>query len=298
MVEMSQAEAALGIAIVAAMLAAACGGPAQNPASQSNEVMVVPQNSSLTVGVDRVSIALLDSQRNPVDASGVSVQLVAASGRTIDTRPFDNVAAQYGGIPVYIGVLRFPDVGQFQFVVRGSKGGTTVSGKAFVTVSVHSQEMQVGAAAPAVKQPVLGDPGVALAQIDSGVPPDSWHTATVAAGLAQHKPMVLFFGDPAYCPSKTCGPTRDILEQLCTSYCAQLLFEHIETYYPAQPPSASAPVNPGFTAFGLQTDPWVYFVNSQGVVSDRYEGPVTLAQLTQSAQGTLAGSVPAVGLSG
>src|SRR5207302_5733248 len=110
------------------------GGTSQPPASQAQEVMVVPQNSSLTVGVNRVSIALLDAQRNPVNASGVSVQLLAASGRTIGTRPLDNVAAQYGGIPVYIGVLRFPDVGQFQFVVRGSAGGTTVSGKAFVTV--------------------------------------------------------------------------------------------------------------------------------------------------------------------
>ena len=107
---------------------------------------------------------------------------------------------------------------------------------------------------------------------------------------------MLFLGDPAYCPSKTCGPTRQILEQLCTQFCSQLLFEHIETYFPAGPPGPTAHVNPAFDAFGLQTDPWVYFVDSAGVVTDRYEGPVTLPELQQSALGTLAGKVPAVTL--
>jgi hypothetical protein len=274
----------------------ACGGGAASPPASATGVMVVPQNSSLTVGVDRVSIALLDAKRNPLSASDVTLDVLDPAGRTVERRQLTDVAAQYGGIPVYIGVARFPDVGQYQYVVSGRKGSATVSGRAFVTVSLRSQEVMVGAPAPRVSQPILGDAGVTLARIDSGVPPDAWHTATVAQGLEQHKPMVLFFGDPAYCPSKTCGPTRDILQQLCAQYCTQLLFEHIETYYPAQPPGPDAPVNPGFTAFGLQTDPWVYFANAAGIVSDRYEGPVTLSQLVESAKGTLAGAVPAVGL--
>ena len=156
--------------------------------------------------------------------------------------------------------------------------------------------MRVGAQVPRVSQPILSDPHVTISMIDSGIPPDNWHTETVAQGVAQRRPMVLFLGDPAYCPSKTCGPTRQILAQLCTQFCSQFLFEHIETYFPAGPPGPSAHVNPAFDAFGLQTDPWVYFVDSAGVVTDRYEGPVTLRELQQSAQGTLAGKVPAVAL--
>lgn len=282
----------------ALVVLAGCGGGTANPSSTgSDQVMVEPQNSSLTVGVNRVSVALLDANRNPLAMSDVSLQLRNAAGRTLEQRSLTNVAAQYGGIPVYIGVASFPDVGQYQFIVRGKHGGAEVSGHAFVTVQLHSQEVMVGAPAPAVKQPVLGDPGVTIGKIDSGVPPDTWHSETVAQGVREHKPMVLFFGDPAYCPSKTCGPTVGILQQLCAQYCSTMLFEHIETYYPAQAPGPNAPVNPAFTGFGLQTDPWVFFVNASGVVSDRYEGPVTLGQLVQSAEGTLAGKVPAVGLS-
>ncbi len=290
-------EAALCIALATSLALAGCAQTATDTsAPTSGEIAVSPQNSSLTVGVDRVSVALLDAKQNPVSATNVTLQLLNPSGRAVATRPLTNVSSQYGGIPVYLGIVRFPDVGQYQYVVRGTKDGSQISGHAFVTVSLHGQEAAVGAPAPPVSQPILGDAGVTIAKIDSGVPPDTWHDATVAQGLAQHKPMALFFGDPAFCPSKTCGPTRDILEQLCQRFCGQLLFEHIETYYPAQPPGPNAPVNRAFTAFGLQTDPWIYFVNASGIISDRYEGPVTLDQLTQSAQGTLAGSVPAVGL--
>jgi hypothetical protein len=106
--------------------------------------------------------------------------------------------------------------------------------------------------------------------------------------------MVLFFGQPGYCPSKTCGPTVSILHQLCTQYCSQLSFQHIETDFPAS--AAQTFNNPAFRAFGLQTDPWVYFVNSAGIVTDRFEGPITLDELKSAAEGTLAGHVPAVSL--
>ena len=71
-----------------------------------------------------------------------------------------------------------------------------------------------------------------------------------------------------------------------------MLFEHIEPDYPAQ----SNILNPAFAEFGLSTEPWVYFVNSKGVVADRFEGAVVLSQLEAAAAGTLAGNVPAVTL--
>jgi hypothetical protein len=285
--------------LVCCLLAvAACGSDATGKNGNPNEnLSVSPQNATLLKGQNRISIALLDQQQNPIAASQVSVDVVNASGSVVETRPLYNIGPEYNGIPVLVGIADFPDVGQYEYVVHGTgAGGAQLRGHAYVTVRAQGTEVMVGAAVPHVKQAILGDPGVTLATIDSGIPPDSWHDATVAQGVAQHRPMVLFFGDPAYCPSKTCGPTRQILEQLCTQFCSSLLFEHVETYYPAGPPGPAAKVNPAFDAFGLQTDPWIYFVNVDGIVTDRYEGPVTLAELRQSAQGTLQGKVPAVSL--
>jgi hypothetical protein len=289
--------------LVACPIMAACG--ATVCAAQSCAPLVVlnvsPQNSTLLVGVNRISIALLNGQSTPVTAAHVSVDIKGPSGTSLGTRPLQNIAAVYGEVPVYVGIADFPAAGQYDYVVHGTdSSGNSVTGNAFVSVIAKGPELAVGMPVPAVQQKVVTDPGVSLSMVDSGVPPDTWHDVTVAQALAAHRPMVLYFGEPGYCPSKTCGPTVAILKQLCTQYCAQFSFQHIEDDIPPGPafvqPNA-LPNNPAFLAFGLRSDPWVYLVNSAGVVADRFEGPVTLDELQGAAEGTLAGHVPAVSLS-
>jgi hypothetical protein len=288
----------LAAALVAAPLTGcgqvACAAGSGSCAPAAENLNVQPQNSTLLVGVNRISIALLDTRNNPVAASGVSMDILDPSGQSIGRRPLENIAAVYGAIPIYVGIAQFPVAGQYRFQVSGTAKAGAVTGHAFVTVAASGPELAVGAHVPALHQAVLTDPGVTISMVDSGVPPDTWHDQTITAALAAHHPMVLFFGQPGYCPSKTCGPTVAILEQLCTQYCSQLSFQHIETDFPAS--AAQTFDNPAFRAFGLQTDPWVYFVNSSGVVTDRFEGPITLDELQSAAEGTLAGRVPAVSL--
>jgi hypothetical protein len=290
---------------VLALSVGGCGAGTEVCAAQGCVPLVVlnvqPQNSTLLVGVDRISIALLNGQATPVTAANVSVKIVGPGGSTIGTRPLEDIASVYGEVPVYVGLADFPSAGQYQYLVTGTdSSGRDVTGNAFITVITTGPELAVGMTVPPVQQKVVTDPGVTLSTVDSGVPPDTWHDITVAQALAAHKPMVLYFGEPGYCPSKTCGPTVAILKQLCTQYCTQFSFQHIEDDVPPGPafvqPNA-LPNNPAFLAFGLRSDPWVYFVNSAGVVTDRFEGPITLDELRGAASGTLAGHVPAVSLS-
>jgi hypothetical protein len=281
-----------GGAVVCA--AAGCTAP---PAQALN---VQPQNSTLLVGVNRISIAILNGQATPVTAANVSVDIVGPGGASLGTRPLEDIAPVYGGVPVYVGLADFPSAGQYDYLVKGTNSaGAAISGNAFVNVITKGPELAVGMTVPAVQQKVVTEPGVPLSMVDSGVPPDTWHDVTVAQALAEHRPMVLYFGEPGYCPSKTCGPTVAILKQLYTQYCTRFSFQHIEDDIPPGPafvqPNA-LPNNPAFLAFGLRSDPWVFFVNSAGVVADRFEGPITLDELQGAAQGTLAGHVPAVSL--
>jgi hypothetical protein len=293
--------AGLALLVLSTAVLAACGGDqiacAAGQCGTPVSLTVQPQNSSLVVGVNRISIALLDQQQNPVTATGVTLMLVTPAHQQLPTRPLENISAAYGGIPIYVGIEQFTAPGQYQYQVQGTAaGGGPVSGQAFVTVTDRGPELAVGTTVPALEQKVLTDAGVTISQVDSGVPPDTWHDQTIAGALAAHRPMVLFFGQPGFCPSKTCGPTVSILKQLCTQYCSQFSFQHIEVDFPAS--VAQVFNNPAFRAFGLQTDPWVYFVNAGGVIADRFEGPVTLDELQGAAQGTLAGRVPAVSLAG
>jgi hypothetical protein len=282
---------ALGLCLT--LFAVACGESASGsggtaPAAPA-ALTVQPQNSTLLVGENRLGLALLQGKQ-PVLGADASVQ-VQSNGRTIETEKVEFAGHEYKDIPYYLGAVSFPAQGLYHLVVNATlRSGSAASGAADVLVTTRSPELPIGFRMPALKQPVAGDVGGKLSLLDSGVPPDAWHTATVADGLAQHKPMIVYFGQPGRCVSQTCGPTITVLQELCKTYCSQFLFEHIEVHYPASADST----NPAFAQLGFQSEPWVYFVNSNGIVADRYEGPVTLAQLQASAAGTLAGKVPAV----
>jgi len=287
---------------------AACGGSGSSGATPggaqgAGALNISPQNSTLLVGVDRISVAILDADQHPVLDAAASVDIVGPTdqrgngGQRLSTRPLQFIGAAYGNIPVYLGVARFPQTGTFTMVVHATmRDGRSDRGSAIVTVTTKSAELPVGfnvSAVQSLRQRTAADVSGDLSQIDSGVPPDSFHDATIADGLARHQAMILYFGEPGRCVSRTCGPTVQLLQQLAPQYPGRLLIEHIEVHDPA-PGEA---FNPVYVGFGLTSEPWVYFVNAQGVVSDRFEGPVSIEQLRDAAEGTLAGRVPAVDVS-
>jgi hypothetical protein len=289
----------MGLLAVAGVVAA-CGGSGgvqrtvatSFPSGFPHRLVVVAGNSTLVVGVNQIGVELFDELERPVMAAHVTVDIQGTPGG-VESRPLVAVASEYGSVSAYVGVARFPRAGQYRYTVHVTLGaGTRVTSGTDIRVVSSGPELPIGARVPPLRQPIATNPGVRISDVDSGVPPDPWHTATIADGLAQHRPMVLYFGDPALCAA--CGPTVKVLEQLATKYGDQLLFEHIEDDYPAGAAKETRKANPAFDAFGLQTDPWVYFVSGGGVISDRFEGPVSLSELQAAADGTLAGRIPAV----
>jgi hypothetical protein len=284
---------ALYAALTLALLGAACGDAVggQGGSGSSSSLAVEPQNSTLLVGVNRVSVALLDQNKQPVNGAHATLD-IQSGGQTIATRPLQWIGPAYANKPVYNGTVSFPKSGAYTFVVHATlSDGSTRTGTVNVDATTHSPELPVNFKVPALSQRIVSDPNTTVAQLDSGVPPDDWHTTTIAQGLAQHRAMVLYFGEPGFCVSAVCGPVTQVLKDLCTSYCDKLLFEHIEVRVP---PGSQGPFNPAYIGFGLTSEPWIYFVTAQGVVADRFEGPVTIDELRSAADGTLAGRVPAV----
>jgi hypothetical protein len=277
---------------VLAVLCTACGSAAGGQANGgAGDLTVAPQNSTLLVGVNRISIALLDQRQQPVNNARVTLE-IDSNGAAVASRPLQWIGPTYSNKPVYNGTAKFAQSGRYTLVAHATMpDGSTRSGRTDVSVTTHSPELPVSFRPPAVSQRIAGDPNTKLSDVDSGVPPDDWHTTTIAQGLAQHKPMLLYFGEPGFCMTEVCGPVVGIIKQLCTSYCDKLTFEHIEVRVP---PGAQGPFNPAYVAFGLSSEPWIYLVNADGVVADRFEGPVTLDELRSAADGTLAGHVPAV----
>jgi hypothetical protein len=120
--------------------------------------------------------------------------------------------------------------------------------------------------------------GANAASIDSRaldgapIPDRDLHEWTVAAALAQHRPILLIVATPTYCTSKFCGPDTDAVEQLAKTYGDRAVFIHIEVYKDF---NASDDAN-RFNAAALQwlqpvgTEPWMWLIGSDGKIIDRW----------------------------
>lgn len=281
------------------LLATTTGCGAGTTASGSEAVQLAVQNTVLVPGVNRLGVALMLSGNRPVLNATVRLDVTDAQHNHVESGPLQFIGDNYGSIPVYLGAAAFPTTGAFHLAVHATlRDGSVHEGAADVDVVDHSAQLPVGHSVTEVanrRQRVGADVGGDLSQIDSAVSdgrssPDPFHDATIQDGLDRHMPMLLYFGEPGRCASLTCGPTVQVLEQVYPRYQGRVLFEHIEVHDPAQ----GAAFNRVVVSFGLVTEPWVYLVNAQGIVADRFEGPLTADQLSASLDGTLAGHVPAV----
>ena len=101
------------------------------------------------------------------------------------------------------------------------------------------------------------------------------HEFTLADALDRGKPSVFVFGTPRYCESRTCGPVVDFVEQAKEKFSDVATFIHIDQWKNDKSvgtvPGGLAPT---FAEWKFDTEPWIYFVGSDGKVRDRWLGAV------------------------
>jgi hypothetical protein len=114
-----------------------------------------------------------------------------------------------------------------------------------------------------------------IEEIDSGTPPDDMHDVKIKDAIAAGRPLVIVFSTPAYCVSRFCGPVNEEVEALHEVYKDRVDFVHIEIWRDRQ----NSVLNPTAKEWltrpdGNLVEPYVYIVGKDGVIYDRFEGPV------------------------
>ena len=74
------------------------------------------------------------------------------------------------------------------------------------------------------------------------------------------RPVALLFSTPQLCISKVCGPVTDIAVSLQKQFGDKITFIHQEVYVDNQPTKG---LRPQIKAFHLQTEPWLFTINSR-----------------------------------
>ena len=246
--------------------------------------------TQLLVGSARVPIGVLDRNTPVVDAS-VHVRAYALAGGSAELKSEADAPVRGEGLEgrgLYVAQLRLDAAGQWLAEVTVQRpSGSTVTVPATFRVLTAGTVPTVGQAAPLSHNQTTKDvPEVSY--IDSGNPPDDMHEISIADAIAQHRSTLVVFATPAFCASATCGPQVHAVQLLEPSYRARLTFVHVEIYRNFKPDPSKRQLTQTVLEWRLQSEPWVFLIDTHGIISAAFEGTAATDELKQAVDELLA----------
>jgi len=185
---------------------------------------------------------------------------------------------------LYIANLTFPRPGNWgvELVTRQADGSSETA-RLTIIVREAPATPAVGGAAPRSRNLIAGDVKD-LRQIDTSERPDPrLHQTRIADAIASGKPQLIVFATPQFCTSRMCGPVVDIVRALLPTYSKQVVFTHQEIWQDF----ATKKVFSTVEEWRLQSEPWIFIVDGQGIIRAKFEGLVTAGELETALQNVL-----------
>ncbi len=291
---------------------AACGSADAEPAATEQDLITFVVATDAAIGEQRIPFVLMtgDGTRILDEADRVSVtygfipDAENATGGAYEEAPAPVFRSwQVKGEPhtswqvnggLYTTSANFKTAGLYEFVVAYEGDDEVSAGAASARVLVKETN-----AAPNVGDPVPSTPSkvatdaAALALITSDPAPRTrFYQISVDDAVASGKPTVVSFGTPAWCQTATCGPQLDVLETLADEFGDRVHFVHIEIFdNPADMlgDPGKGRVSPVLTPWNLVSEPWTYIVDSDGIISARFEAFTTAEELRGAIQQVVGG---------
>lgn len=187
---------------------------------------------------------------------------------------------------VYSARVNFPKDGEWRIaalIKRGDELQASVLPSA--VVGEFSNIPRVGEQAPLIHTPTPADVGGDLSKITTRVPPDTQNKVDYAEAYGK-EPIVLLFATPQFCQSRVCGPVVDVAEQAKEEFGDEAAFIHMEIYNDNDPGKST---RPQVRAFHLPTEPWLFTIDRNGVVSDVVEGAFGLELMDEAVEKAIEG---------
>lgn len=298
----------------------ACGGSGADSSGshwpqvqelKERDITPLPIQHALEVGDNRFSLALQDKQDQLILRASVNFRFYKIDGEkgtlkaelpgtyvgfdlsSVEERE-DGTRKTITGpeVGAYVARVTFDEPGDWGAEVSGE-----LQGRKFDPVRVRFGVLEAGIDTV----PVIGDPAPRstqvtlrdvddISEIDSTNPSNpGMHDITVAEALDTGKPLVVAFATPAFCTSRTCGPVMDkAIVPLFRKYGDRINFIHIEPYdlEKARSGEGLVPVS-ALEEWGLQTEPWVFVVDKQGRIADKFEGIMGVEEVETALQQVL-----------
>ncbi len=184
-----------------------------------------------------------------------------------------------GGIrAIYAANVPLPGKGTWTVLSLTRTPSGLIGAPGQVAVAASSPIPAVGTHPPAIATDTAATVNGNISLLTTRVPAENMAQASFKDVLGK-RPVILLFSTPQLCISRVCGPVTDIAVQLQHRYGNQVTFIHQEVYVDNQP---SKGLRPQLHAFHLETEPWLFAINRQGVIVDRLEGSFGINAVTQA----------------
>ena len=93
---------------------------------------------------------------------------------------------------------------------------------------------------------------------------------------------LILFASPAFCTTGTCGPQIDIVKNLHLDFSKEVVFIHVEIYENSadiKGDISNSNVVQAVKDWNLPSEPWVFLVDEDGIVRQRFEGLATYQEI-------------------
>lgn len=285
--------AAASMALATPASVAFDGWPLPGQASTTSFIPVLASAENV-VGRSRFLLTLVDRENRPIASPDRKVTLKMFDLAKDPANPAQTVAADFlwaieGERGFYVASVDFRQAGEWGVEVDVARqGAAPEAARVRFEVQPTGTTVQVGEGAPNVETPTLPDAGGDVRRLSTDPSPDpSLYTTSVKAALDAHEPFVLVFATPAFCQSRVCGPTLDIVKKV-KAVEPDVTFINVEPYQTAWKDGSLQPVLdangqltpvPSVEAYGLLVEPWIFVVDRDGVVRGSFEAVVSEKEL-------------------
>jgi hypothetical protein len=186
--------------------------------------------------------------------------------------------ADFGVEGLYVAHVRVPKPGKY-WLLAAPVGGTPIQGLGNLIVKSKEKSPAVGDRAIASRTPTIRSTGGNLEELTTSTKPSPpLYRYSIAETLAARKPFVVTFATPKFCSSRTCGPTVDVVDHVRRQTADKdIRFLHVEIFEGNDP---SKGVNRWVKEWGLPSEPWVFVVGADGRIKAKFEGSVSVRELT------------------
>ncbi len=235
----------------------------------ANDLLLGPAQEEVLVGERRIAFGMRDPEGSAARDAKVTVYAgLDPLQPPVVSAPATMLKESVESQAIYVADLALPSAGAWLLAaVAELADGSRHKGGFQVPVTATSTAPKVGGRPPATATPTTAKPGAAKPLCSRVPAPCSMHAVSFDAALKSGKPTVITFAAPSFCKSETCGPVVNVVETVAKDFAGRINFIHVEAYGADKNVLA-----PPLVPWKFASEPWTYFIGSDGLVKDRISG--------------------------